>query len=105
MRVPNTDCWPRHEFLESRKKQLEAAHKSHPLEKRGCERIILDTGADIFCDFCDETITTQYVNLVDYGHRVACNECYQRHYRNEPLKYRRLNPDGSLGEEEIDGRT
>lgn len=104
--VPSKDFWSRDEFLAARKKQMEAHAKGETdcickdpdSPFFGAEEIVMDPGDEIICDSCNANIDTPVITLVQFGRRAVCDECYKRWYKDEPLEYRELKADGSLGE-------
>lgn len=96
--IPSVDEWVRSEFLEARKRQLQSPPKVPP-GFEGADVIVMDAGDDVICDTCNAEINDPTVLLVEYGRRVACSACYRKNYFDQPLRYRYLNEDGSLGDE------
>ncbi len=95
--VPSVDFWFRAEFLAARKAQTEFAKQ----QAEGKPNVhIVDSGDDIVCDTCSNVVDDngELINLVGFGRRVVCDSCYQRNHAKEPIKYRVMNEDGSLGE-------
>ena len=101
MLIPSVDEWPRLEFCSARARQM-AAQKQLDAKAGLQDKVhYAETKFDeIICDYCAAEITDLTILLVDFGRRVACKECFNKSYRNEPLSYRRLKTDGSLGEVE-----
>lgn len=99
VRIPSVDFWTRKEFLEARKAQMASEQNMRPPGWEDAELIIVDAGDDVICDGCGAEIpdNAELINLVEFGKRVQCDGCYQRWYASQPVKYRRLNLDGSLG--------
>ena len=91
--IPNKAFWGRAEFLQARQLQYEAAIK-RPTEPG---EYIMEPDEDVICDWCNALIEDPMINLVDFGSRAVCDVCYQKHYAKEPMKYRVMNPDGTLG--------
>lgn len=100
--IPSMETWDREVFLQARAKQIAAAEEMY----RGREDVILsEPGDEIVCDWCNANIEGPTVQLVDFGGRAVCDDCYSRHYARSEVKYRVLNPDGSLGKYVSAGRS
>lgn len=95
--VPSQDVWERSEFLSARRAQAR-----QPLElpnwMKGAEVTVVEMGSTILCDGCAAEILEQKILLVQFGRKVMCSPCYQQFYKNEPIEYRRILPNGTLGE-------
>lgn len=96
MMIPSTDVWPRIEFCYARKRQMDS---QKVIDKgAGIDATYVEHGIDIiYCDTCNATINDAVIRLVEFGRRVACKPCYNRLYASEPMRWRELNEDGTLG--------
>lgn len=95
--IPSTDEWPRDQFLKARDKQMLAQAIADSISPPDANVIHIESGDEILCDNCNVEIEDPTVLLVEYGRRVNCKECFNRWYSNEPLTYKELREDGSLG--------
>lgn len=96
--IPSVDEWLRSEFLEARKAQMDAQKAMDQQSGISGSVHYVDCGDDIVCDNCNAIIDDPTILLVHFGRRVACKDCYRRWHAHEPIVWRRLRRDGSIGE-------
>lgn len=91
MQIPSKAFWDWKEFVASRFAQHVAA-KKHLEANPNPAMILVEPDFDVLCDFCAVDIPNdgQLVNLVDYGRRVVCDGCYQKHYAKEEIVYKTI---------------
>jgi hypothetical protein len=102
-RIPSKSVWLRSEFVRARRLQLEAADRNkfsapfHTAMDRNFEKIVIEPGESILCDDCGDEIEQDHIHVVAFGRRVACDQCFDKRWAEEPLRWRAIMPDGSLG--------
>ena len=96
MMIPSVDKWLRSEFCRARKAQMDS-QKQMDLSG-GVKAHYMETDFnEVRCDMCNTLIEDYIIRLVEFGRRVACGDCYERLYKNDPIQWRELNTDGTLG--------
>jgi len=95
--IPSTSLWSREDFLSARDQQIKSTQSFYADKGKPDYVHIMDPGNEILCDVCNSEICTAHVRLVEFGNRVNCDECFEKWYGKQPVKYRQLNEDGSLG--------
>lgn len=95
--IPSVDTWPRGQFTIARLAQMEAQKSAD--QKSGSQNVIYSNIEfdEILCDTCNAEIHTVTIILVEFGSRVNCQDCYLKWYAKQPIKWRRMNEDGTLG--------
>lgn len=88
------------EFLEARRKQHEALKEwacGRPYGE-GVAHMVLPLPSEeaVLCDSCSAHVAGPQVYLVKWGREAVCQQCYARH-EHEPVEWREILPDGSLG--------
>ncbi len=99
MLIPKVSFWTYDEFVDARWAQYQASlGTAHPV-------VIPPDG--VFCDACNFKIPKngELLNVVDFGRLVVCDACFQRRWARERITYKKMNPDGSLDNNEIEKET
>ncbi len=101
--VPSIDEWTREEFLAARAAQHSCPGLNHIEELlmsagQPYEVHTINPGNLIVCDGCNCKIETPTILLVEFGRKVNCAACFLEYHANEPVVWRRLRPDGSIGD-------
>lgn len=95
--IPSVDKWRREEFLHARAIQTAACKAAWEKAGSPSNQIIVDVGDKIICDQCGADVGTDFVRIVDFGRRLACELCFEKHYAKAKVFFRIMRKDGTLG--------